>query len=168
MNGVHPPDHNRFRELHFSSGKNRTNKSKRPMAEDFIPLPAISSNQQHLPRYLVASAISLNKDTEVRSLASHNVFQVEKGLDHISCDRLEVKEMKSGDLLIKVPDNKTAEKFIKATYIDSIPVKISMHKTLNTIQGRIFSRKIIEISQEDLLSSLENQKVVEVRKITRK
>ncbi|KAI8125585.1 hypothetical protein CVS40_4245 [Lucilia cuprina] len=76
--------------------------------------------------------------------------------------------MKSGDLLLKVHDNKTAEKFLKANYIDCIPVRFSLHKTLNTVQGRIFSRKLIDISQEDLLTSLKEQKVIDVRKITKK
>lgn len=52
-----PPDFNRFRELDFSAGRIRSGKNKRPRAEDFIPLPETSSNQQNLPRYLVASAI---------------------------------------------------------------------------------------------------------------
>lgn len=168
MNGVHPPDYNRFRELDFPTGKTRQNKNKRPRPEDFVPLSPTSSNQQNLPRYLVASAVSLTEGVQVPPLASHNVFQVEKGLDFISRDRLEVKEMKSGDLLIKVPDSKSADKFLKASYIDCIPVKISLHKTLNTVQGRFFSKKIIEISEEELLASLKDQKVVDVRKIMRR
>lgn len=93
---------------------------------------------------------------------------MEKGLDKISTDCIEVNKMRSGDLLMKVPDRKTTEKFMKATYIDVIPVKITLHKLLNTIQGRIYSRKIFDIPQEELLIALNDQKVVDVHKIMRK
>ena len=43
-----------------------------------------------------------------------------------------------------------------------------MHKNLNSTQERIFSRKIIDISEEELLQSLQDQKVIEIRKLTRK
>lgn len=167
MNGVYPPNHNRFRELSSVPVKNKSNKNKRLRPDDFVPLPEIAVNEQHLPRYLVASAVSTKTNIEVAPLASYNVFQVERGLDFISKDRLEVTEMRSGDLLIKVPNNKVAELYLKSNFIDCIPVKISLHKTLNTVQGRIFSRKIANIPQEELLESLKSQKVVEVRKITK-
>ncbi|XP_037813189.1 putative uncharacterized protein DDB_G0291812 [Lucilia sericata] len=76
--------------------------------------------------------------------------------------------MRSGDLMIKTADMKSAKKFLKAKYIDVVPVTINMLKGLNSTQGRIFSRKIIDISEEDLLKSLEGQKVIEIRKPSRK
>ncbi|KAI8117856.1 hypothetical protein CVS40_10324 [Lucilia cuprina] len=39
---------------------------------------------------------------------------------------------------------------------------------LNTVKGRIFSRKLINISQEDLLTYFKEQKVIDVGKITKK
>lgn len=111
MNGVHPPDYNRFRELASLPERYKTNKYKRPRPEDFLPLPQSTDNQLNLPRYLVASTVSLEKDVDVLPLASHNVFQVERGLNFISRDRLEVKEMRSGDLLIKVQDKKRLKNF---------------------------------------------------------
>lgn len=89
-----------------------------------MPLPEIAANEGNLPRYLIASTISLKPDVEVAPLASYNVFQVEKGLDHICKNRLEVTEMRSGGLLIKVPDRKSEDLFLNAKYIDCIPIKI--------------------------------------------
>ena len=43
-----------------------------------------------------------------------------------------------------------------------------MHKGLNSTQRRSFSRKIIDIPGEDLLNSLGEQKVIEIRKLSRK
>ena len=43
-----------------------------------------------------------------------------------------------------------------------------MHKSLNTTQGRIFSRKIIDVTGEQLLLALKELKVVEIHEILRK
>ncbi|KAI8119393.1 hypothetical protein CVS40_9281 [Lucilia cuprina] len=168
MNGVHPLANNRFRELASETGVNKRTKIKRPRSEDFVPLPEPNVNDQYRPRYLVASTRQITENTEVSPLLSYNVFQVERGLNFISRERMNVTAMKSGDLLIKVADNKIAEKFLRASFIDTIPVKITLHKTLNTIHGRIYSRKIINISEQELSECLRDQKVIEVRKITRK
>ncbi|KAI8124675.1 hypothetical protein CVS40_4999 [Lucilia cuprina] len=168
MNGVDPPNHNRFRELDPSYGKPKASKMKRLKADDFIPLPSFIPNDDHIPRYLVASALAQSDNSETKPLAAYNVFQIEKGLNFISRDYLDITEMRSGDLMIKTADMKSAKKFLKAKYIDVVPVTITMHKGLNSTQGRIFSRKIIDISEEDLLKSLEDQKVIEIRKLSRR
>lgn len=168
MNGVDPPNHNRFRELDPSYGKPKPSKIKRLRADDFLPLPTVIPNDDHIPRYLVASALAQSENSETKPLASYNVFQIEKGLNIISRDYLDVTEMRSGDLMIKTADMKSAKKFLKAKYIDIVPVTITMHKGLNSTQGRIFSRKIIELSEEELLMSLADQKVIEIRKLSKR
>ena len=76
--------------------------------------------------------------------------------------------MRCGGLLIKVPNSKSADKFLKASYIDNIQIIIQMHRSLNTTLGRIFSRKFIDITEEELLLAFEEHKVVEIHKILRK
>ncbi|XP_017476144.1 PREDICTED: uncharacterized protein LOC108366308, partial [Rhagoletis zephyria] len=133
--------------------------------DDFTPLPEIKQNDDHIQRYLIATAIASKNGEEVRPLSSYNVFQIEKGLKHISTEYTEVTELKSGDLLIKTRNLKAAEKFLKATHVDIVPVKITSHKYLNSTQGRIFSRNIIKLSEEELMEGLACQKVIEIRKI---
>lgn len=48
-----------------------------------------------------------NIDISPKILALYNIFQVKKGLNHISPDFLEVNEMKSGNLIFKTSDLKT-------------------------------------------------------------
>ncbi|XP_055914166.1 uncharacterized protein LOC129947570 [Eupeodes corollae] len=55
-----------------------------------------------------------------------------------------------------------------AKRIDSIPVKVSNHLSLNSIQGRIFSKHIVDISEDELTTELNRFKVISVKKITRK
>lgn len=86
MYGVDHPNHNRFRELDPSYGKSKPTKMKRLRADDFMPLPTIIPNDDHIPRYLVASAVSQSNSTETKTLASYNVFQIERGVNAISRD----------------------------------------------------------------------------------
>ncbi|XP_055910798.1 uncharacterized protein LOC129945161 [Eupeodes corollae] len=140
----------------------------------YPPLPTISSNDDNIPRYIVISGLEKivnGKDDEtekLRPLSSYNLFQINRGLEHISKEILEVKSMRSGDLLVKVANLQTASKFMKQNYIDSIPVKITPHNSLNSVQGRIFSHHIRDISEEELLSELQPQKIIQIKKMFKK
>ena len=159
---------NRFKDLDpdeaIRSFQNK--KTKRLRDEEFIPLPKIS-NDDHIPRYVILSA-KKSGEKEPRPLSSYNVFQIEKGLKFISKEYSEVTELRSGDLLVKTHNKKSAEKFIKANFVDIVPITVTYHKTLNSSQGRIYSRNIINISEAELIESLKDQKVIEVRKIMKK
>ncbi|XP_053960450.1 uncharacterized protein LOC128864725 [Anastrepha ludens] len=164
MNGADPPESNRFRLLDPDLQRPK----KRPEFNDFVPLPVPKQNDDHIPRFLVASAIGPLVDDKIRPLSSYNVFQIERGLRHICADNIVVTELRSGDLLLKVENTKSAEKFLKATHIGIIPTKITSHKGLNTTQGRIISRNLINLSEIELTEGLIDQKVIEVKKIMRK
>ncbi|XP_053968660.1 uncharacterized protein LOC128870086 [Anastrepha ludens] len=135
---------------------------------NFMYLPEHKQSDDHIPRYLVAVATGPIVEDGIRSLSKYNVFQTERGLKHISTEYTHVSELKSGDLLIKTNNLKAAEKRMKATHIGVIPVKITSHKTLNTIQGRVYSRNIITLTEAELVEGLAKQKVVEVKKIMKK
>ena len=168
MPGGQPPaNHNRFKglnsdeELTFEHSKK---KNKRSRHVDFPNLPHLITNEDDIPRYIIAA--SKPKDTEhATPLASFNVFIVEKGLKCISREYSEVTEMKSGDLLIKVNNIKAAEKFIRSSTVAGIPVKFTYHRSLNCSQGRIYSKKIITLTDDELLEGLADQQVIEVRKM---
>ncbi|XP_017466295.1 PREDICTED: uncharacterized protein LOC108359128 [Rhagoletis zephyria] len=164
MNGADPPDSNRFRLL----DPDLSLPKKRIKVNDFVPLPEIKQNDDHIPCFLIASATGPTIEEKIRPLSSYNVFQIERGLKHICADSIVVTELRSGDLLIKTTNAKAADRFMKATHIGIRPVKITSHKGLNTIQGRIYSKNLIDISEKELTEELSSQKVVEVRKVMRK
>lgn len=164
MSGPSAHDNNRFWEL-GSPGckKNR----KRIRTEEFIQLTDDTTvDDEQLPRFLVASTIPPKDASKHIPLAAHNVFQIGRGIDHISPNYLDISEMKSGDLLIKVADKKTAEKFIRATHIDCVPVKITLHQALNSSQGKVFCERIINLPEEEIIKWTKH--VIGVRKITKK
>lgn len=174
MNGVHPPNHNRFALLADQPNpKQKKTSSKRiyPDFSDSPPLPISKTNHEHLPRYLIATSVSLEKSIKAKSLASYNTFQVARGLKHICPYFTEVIDMKSGDLLIKANNLKAANKFLSAKYIDNIPVSISIHRGLNCSYGKITCKEIKEFDEETILKEMNDDYpdyVWSVRKIMRK
>ena len=44
--------------------------------DDFIPLPSVVPNDNHLPRHLVSSALAQSDNSETKPLASYNTFQI--------------------------------------------------------------------------------------------
>ena len=93
----------------------------------------------------MVSATSLKPKVDAAPLLSHNVFQVDHGFDFISKEHLEVTEIKGVTCQLKLQ--------IKSTTLIVFRLKLASIR-LNTIQGRIFSRKIINITEEELLESL--------------
>lgn len=168
--GTSPPHQNRFDCLESEVVLNRGKKHKRKHpVKNFPSLPA-KQNDDNVPRYIVISGLEKDKKdpNNFRRLSTYNPIRINRGLEHISSDILEVKSMRSGDLLLKVLNLATADKFIKSKLIDSIPVKVTNHISLNSVQGRIYSRLIVDISEQELMEELKKFKVVEVRKMMKR
>lgn len=169
MNGVYPPNSNRYADLDPDRDKNpRKNKRTRLDPTDFVPLPTKQPNYDDLPRFLIASATSPDSTNQVKPLAAYNVFQIGRGIKHICREYTEINELRSGDLMIKANNLKAAKKFISAKFIDIVPVKIVPHTTLNSSQGLVFCDKIKNISEEDILKDLSEFNVIGVRKFMKK
>ena len=137
------------------------------MPRRLYPSTYFTQDERNIPRYLIASTIA-DKEKTIRPQASYNVFRVKKGLKYIFADYLEVNEMRTGDLLIKVLNSKSADKFLKDSYIDNIRVIISLHRSLNTTHCRISFRKIIDITEEELLLPLKDKKLLKFIKYLEK
>lgn len=171
MDGEYPPNSNRYADLDPDRDKEknpRRNKRTRLDPTDFVPLPTKQPNYDDLPRFLIASATSLDSTNQVKPLAAYNVFQIGRGIKHICREYTEITELRSGDLMIKANNLKAAKKFMSAKFIDIVPVKIVSHTTLNSSQGIIFCDKIKNISEEDILKDLLEFNVIGVRKFMKK
>lgn len=167
---MYPPNNNRFSDLDPDRDKEKPRKNKRTRIDptDFIPLPTKQPNYDDLPRFLIASATSSDPAISAKPLASYNVFQIGRGIKYISREYSEITELRSGDLMIKANNLKAAKKFLSAKLIDSVPVKIVPHATLNSSQGLIFCDKIKNIGEEDILKDLRECGVIGVRKFMKK
>lgn len=172
MEGDVSPYRNRFKDLDPGNGKNKKGKNKRQRLEETeAMLNNDAIDDRHLPRYLIATALPEADNTEPKPLSSYNVFQIGRGLDYISTEYSDVTEMRNGDLMIKTKDLNTAQKFIKAKYIDMVPVKITFHNNLNSTLGRIFSRRILKMTQEELSAGvvgIKNANVTDIKHILKR
>ena len=63
MNGVNPPNRNRFREFDPLYGKPKPSEIKWLRADEFVLVPSVIPNDDHIPRYLVAQ--SDNSETKL-------------------------------------------------------------------------------------------------------
>ena len=73
MYGIEPPNHNRFKILEIAIEKAPTKKHKRIRVNYFVPLSEIN-NDDHIPRFLVTSAIEFSESVEIKPLSPYNVF----------------------------------------------------------------------------------------------
>ena len=77
----------------------------------------------------------------------------------------EVKRMRSGALLVEVQNKKESENLLKMEKILDIPVRVSLHRTLIQSRGIIRSFDLDEVSEEDQLNELKEQRVTAVKRI---
>lgn len=131
----------------------------------FPSLPASSSTNDNKPRYVV---ISTNGTSCSKPIGSYNPFVVKKSIEAISKKILSIKEMRSGDLLVAVANKTVAQRFFSVNKLGDVNVKITSHTHLNSVQGRIFSRKIIDLDESYLLEQLKDENVIEVKKLKKK
>ena len=71
--------------------------------------------------------------------------------------------LRDGSLLILAKTQKIADKFIKTTNFGGLcPVSISYHATLNSYQGTIYDRNLINVCEEEILTDLNDQGVLKI------
>lgn len=114
----------------------------------------------------------LRHTTEGENLCKLSPFFIKKALDIISRDLKSVNvNRKTGTILIETKNNKQAEALLKITQLGMtgtspcIPVKCELHPFLNTSRGVIYSRDLLDDSDEIILDGLKGQNVIEVKRI---
>lgn len=77
--------------------------------------------------------------------------------------KLEIKMLKSGDILIKTENTKTANNLIKLSGIMEANVTVTEHKTLNSSKGVISAYELKNEEHERLLQYLKSQNVIDLK-----
>lgn len=75
------------------------------------------------------------------------------------------KKLRSGDILIKVENDKQAENLKKCKSFGNMPINVLVHNTLNSSRGVMFEPDLLYISEEEILENLRDQNVIAVRRI---
>lgn len=79
------------------------------------------------------------------------------------------KKLRDGSLLIKCSNDIQSEKLLKMAKLNDIPVKVQVHRTLNTCRGVISHYDLLYVSEDEINSEMASQGVVDCRRLkTRK
>lgn len=117
------------------------------------------------PKFLIVSHNNPNKN-----LSELNPFHLRAALRAISTKIESMKMLKDGTLLMLVEDRRVAEQFTSKNSI-TLPLKIDLHKTLNICKGTIYSRSLINLTEEEILKGLRDANpkagITGVRKFTK-
>lgn len=107
--------------------------------------------------------------TEGKKISDLSVFGVQKSLEGVSKDILEVRAMKSGDLLVLTKNQVATKAFLNMKSLGGLAdVKVEEHPFLNKSRGIIFCRQLLNYSEEEIVDGLKEEKVVEVKRMMRR
>lgn len=154
---------NQFDQLNNSDFPEFYTNNKRPCTtiDEFTTVNG--QRQKHEHKFLLISHKNENEN-----LARASPFLVQKGLDMITKGLKNVKKLKSGQLLVETKYSSQVDKLMTATTLGNIlPITVKLHPHLNSSKGIVYAPDLIEISEETLKTELEDQKVVEVKRIKR-
>lgn len=108
------------------------------------------------------------KDSE-DTLKNVSPFLIKKVIDSL-CGQIDsCKKLRSGDILLKTKSATQATKLIQLISLSNeIKVEVKEHNYLNYTKGVIYSNGLRNISEEEILSELKTQNVMEIKKILKK
>ncbi|GBM39890.1 hypothetical protein AVEN_14871-1, partial [Araneus ventricosus] len=98
-------------------------------------------------------------------LSKTSPFATEKALQGIGGSPKSVKKLKSGDLLIETSSAIQTKSFLLAKTFLNNPVKITLHRTLNSSRGVISEPQLLHSPESEILEGLSSQGVIGVRRI---
>jgi hypothetical protein len=137
------------------------NKLMDEMDDEENTMKKIKVDDKNWPRFFILESRLSEGDT----LDRLSPFAVSKYLKHRVGDVVSVKKQRSGSLLIEAATVKQAQKLQTITYFGEIPIKSSIHKSLNTKKGIIRCSDFKGMTDETLQKELAQEGVTEVKRI---
>lgn len=93
------------------------------------------------------------------SFQRRSPFALKRELDSIVGNLLQARCISGGSLLIEVRDRDQAETLLQVQTLLSIPIQAEISINYNMTSGKIYSRDLMYLSEEELLDELEEQGV---------
>ena len=103
-----------------------------------------------------------------KSLEDISIFQIYRDLKKCCQTFKKIRQTKENTLLVQVANECQAKKVLGLRKIAGVDISISANRYLNQVRGVIFNRKLLRYSEEVLQKELEDQGVIEVKRIKRK
>lgn len=138
--------------------------NKRPRTFNLDEYSTVNGQRQkHEAKYLLID--NAKDDTHFNKVSP---FVVQKGLDMITTGLKNVKKLRTGQLLVETKYSGQISKLLNAKMLAGIiPISVKLHPHLNSTKGIVYAAQLIDESEQNLLTELSDQKVVEVKRIRR-
>lgn len=135
---------------------------------DISSFPSLEQGDQPIGKFVVVESLNPSKP-----LKNVNPFVVDKFLKGLFPHGwLMAKGMFNGGILVQVKNVSEADKAVGFEHVIDktldLKGKVSQHAGLNQSKGKIYCPSISECDEKEILEKLKDQRVIEVRKITRK
>ena len=139
--------------------------TERPTLADPSSSTAQTTGKDSWPRFLVIEATDKNT-----SISNINPFLRAKALHAIL--GVEPKAVNfyrnSGLLCVEVDSRSQSNSLLNAKMFHNIPIQVSIHRTKNYTKGVFTCRDLVGMADEDILTEIKDQGVVEVHRIVSK
>ena len=145
----------------MQTNKNQ-NKRNRPNDNDSDSDNEIFLNDSNFPRFLIMSSTS-----EDFPLTKLSPFAIQKAFIGIAGNGLKsTKRLRNGSFLIECVKKHQANNLLRTVKIVDRPVKVTIHKALNSSKGVIRCRELLDLTENEIRDELRTQGVVEVHRVT--
>ena len=97
-----------------------------------------------------------------------NSETIQKGFHAIAGTLKSIKRLRDGSFLVECGKRAQAQNLLQTNRFNNRPVKVSIHKTLNSSRGVIRCRDLADMSEVEIRDELRDQGVVGVNRVTLK
>ncbi len=109
------------------------------------------------PRFLVVESSS-----DDLPLSKLSPFAVQKGFQAVAGTLKSIKRLRDGSFLVECGKRAQAQNLLRTNRFIDRPVRVSIHKTLNSSRGVIRCRDLADMSEVEIRDELKDQGVVGV------
>ena len=122
-----------------------------------------SYNCNNWPRFLVME--SSNDDLLLSKLSP---FAIQKGFQAVARTLKSIKRLRDGSFLVECGKRAQAQNLLRTNRFIDRPVRITIHKTLNSSRGVIRCQDLADMTEVEIRDELKDQGVVGVNRVTLK
>ena len=123
----------------------------------------LMKSETNWPRFLIVESAS--EDLPLQKLSP---FAVQKAFQAIAGTLNNIERLRDGSFLVECSKRAQAQNLLRTNRFIDRPVRVSIHKTLNSSRGVIRCRDLADMSEVEIRDELKDQGVVGVNRVTLK
>ena len=116
----------------------------------------------------MAKFLVVESSSDDLPLSKLSPFAVQKGFQAVAGTLKSIKRLRDGSFLVECGKKVQAQNLLRTNRCIDRPVKVSIHKTLNSSRGVIRCRDLADMSEVEILDEMIDQGVVGVNRVTLK